>query len=287
MQAMDYLLAFGDQPGMDDPLPQPHAAPFPASSHQQASGPTGYEQSSYNAPGYGASAYGQAGYGASLSSQHGPAASAYPSIYPEGGAAYGAASNQLTYGASQAAQALGAMSLSQQLGQYPSAYPPAADAYPQPSYGAPHGSGPAQGSSQASAAHGAQGSYAQGQPNQQLGRAAGRSDAPLMVGVAGIVKREQTKVEESGKALEGAMHDLNALMARAADMVALAQRFRGVMAAGQVEGEAACCVRHGVYSSMVLHGTTLLHTLYYAVLASSMAGLGPTMGLQDCTGYLA
>lgn len=223
---MDYLMAFGDAPGMDEPLPAAPAAPYadPRQGYPAAAGNGG-------PAGYGAV---PPGYGPPQPPMP-PSPSPYPSILP---------------GASYAAQALGAMSLAapQPYGQQyapPPAYPPPPPgAYPQQQQpyppamhqAPPAGAGAATFYNPYAPQPGPGGTHTAAGSAQGSG---GGGDARLMVGVAGIVQREQAKVEESGKALEGAMHDLSALMARAADMVALAQRFRGVMAAGQVEGEGA------------------------------------------------
>lgn len=57
-----------------------------------------------------------------------------------------------------------------------------------------------------------------------------------VVGVSGIVRREQHKTSETGKSLDVAFQDLSALMAMAQAMVQLAERFRGVRAAAQGGG---------------------------------------------------
>jgi hypothetical protein len=54
------------------------------------------------------------------------------------------------------------------------------------------------------------------------------------VGVAGILNREAAKAASSGQTLQEAFHDLSALMRLAQDMVALAERFRGVLGPGEV-----------------------------------------------------
>lgn len=58
--------------------------------------------------------------------------------------------------------------------------------------------------------------------------AAGKGSSSAVVGVAGIMHREHTKTSEAGKSLQQAFQDLAALMTMAEQMVALAERFRGV-----------------------------------------------------------
>jgi ESCRT-II complex subunit VPS36 len=57
------------------------------------------------------------------------------------------------------------------------------------------------------------------------------------VGVAGIMAREQTKAAVTGQALDAAFSDLRALMAAAAEMVELAERFRQQQAAASAGGD--------------------------------------------------
>ncbi|MEW5298836.1 MAG: hypothetical protein WDW36_001914 [Sanguina aurantia] len=58
----------------------------------------------------------------------------------------------------------------------------------------------------------------------------GGSSAFSTVGVAGLVRREEAKTSEAGRSLGQAFQDLSALMKSAQDMVALAERFRGIAA---------------------------------------------------------
>lgn len=98
---------------------------------------------------------------------------------------------------------------------------------------------------------GAGGSYAPGyglpygvpsQPQLQptaATRPASGAAAPSSVGVAGIVRREEAKVTATGQSLSAAFSDLSALMQMAADMVKLAERFRGVATGQQAAAAAA------------------------------------------------
>ncbi|DBA94712.1 TPA: hypothetical protein ACH3X1_002268 [Trebouxia sp. C0004] len=82
-----------------------------------------------------------------------------------------------------------------------------------------------------------------------LGQIARSSPAPAPAlrphgaGVAGILRREAQLAAQNDESLEQAFKDLNGLMAKAAEMVELAERFRATMAAqkkaAQQEGEGA------------------------------------------------
>ncbi|GLC37231.1 hypothetical protein PLESTB_001145500 [Pleodorina starrii] len=223
-EAIDYLLAFGDQPGMDDPLDQPTPGwgqgPPPPPPPPPVQGPA---------------------WAAATSPP--PASSAhYPAVLPASAAMPG--SPALTPAAAAAAAAAGRTT-------YPSVPQLDAAAVTSP-YGGAASGGP---SSPATFGTGGGGSpaaalqqrmaalrpYAHqyGSAPELAGASAGGAGggldlaglAPRTIGVAGIVKREQQKTEESGRAVEQAFRDLSALMSSAAAMVALAEKFRGVMAA--------------------------------------------------------
>ncbi|KAG2483880.1 hypothetical protein HYH03_017274 [Edaphochlamys debaryana] len=215
-EALDFMLAFGDQPGMDEPLDQPSTA--------SAVGGTG----------------GGWGGGTAAVAQAAPPAR-YPTVSPAmvdpptaavGPGPYG-------YGPAYGAPPYGQPAPYGQPGPYGQPSP-----YSQPLYNQPYGQQPGPyGAPPPQALHDSMqamsiGGGGYGQPPQPT---AGTSPAPPAVhagaiGVAGIMKREQQKTEESGRELEEAFRDLDALMARAAAMVALAERFRGVLAAGQAAG---------------------------------------------------
>ncbi|KAJ7569596.1 hypothetical protein O6H91_01G085500 [Diphasiastrum complanatum] len=55
---------------------------------------------------------------------------------------------------------------------------------------------------------------------------------PAMAGVSGILRKEQEQWEEADKNLQDAFHDLNALMAKAKDMVVLAEKIRSKLLGG-------------------------------------------------------
>ncbi|KAG1678287.1 hypothetical protein FOA52_013908 [Chlamydomonas sp. UWO 241] len=179
-QAIDYMLAFGKQPGMDDALPASAWGGQRAGQQmQQQQQAQAYQQQQQQQQGY--QQQQQQGYGA--------------------GAAYGGAPQQ--YGAPQYGGA------------------PQYDGAPQ-QYGAPqYGGAPRYGAPQPYGAHAAPAATA----------TTATAVAAMGVGVAGIMRREERKAEESERAVSAATQDLTALMAMAGDMVKLAERFRGVMAA--------------------------------------------------------
>ncbi|KAG2455075.1 hypothetical protein HYH02_000897 [Chlamydomonas schloesseri] len=243
-EALDYMLAFGDQPGMDDPLethptptsgagagwgqPQPPQQPLygagggggavaAASMRYPSVMPEGYPPPppppTSQLPPYAGAPYPGA---APAFNPYGPVPPPpyFPSTYTGGGgggvSSAPGGSPLHPYGGGAAAvaapehltAAMGSLSLSR--GQAPHPH---------------HGSAPDLASSSAAAA-------------------AGEGGRPA-IGVAGIMMREQQKTEQSGRAVEQAFKDLSALMASAASMVALAEKFRGVLAAGAAEAAAA------------------------------------------------
>ncbi|KAG2440314.1 hypothetical protein HXX76_004421 [Chlamydomonas incerta] len=237
-EALDYMLAFGDQPGMDDPL---EATLSTTASHSlgAAAGSGGGggwgQQQQPQQQMYGA---GGAGGGASMR---------YPSVMPEGYPPPPPPPSQPPYpgGGYPGAAPLNPYGPVPPPPYFPSAYVAGGvSSAPGGSPQHPHGAG-------APAAHltAAMGSLAlaRGQtphhhhgsaPDLSSSAAAGEAGRPA-IGVAGIMMREQQKTEQSGRAVEQAFKDLSALMASAASMVALAEKFRGVLAAGAEAGAAA------------------------------------------------
>jgi ESCRT-II complex subunit VPS36 len=69
-----------------------------------------------------------------------------------------------------------------------------------------------------------------GGPGSGGGVAGSGASGSRVMGVAGIMSREAEKSSATAASLASAFRDLDALMAMAQDMVALAERFRGVMA---------------------------------------------------------
>lgn len=80
-------------------------------------------------------------------------------------------------------------------------------------------------------------------PNQIARSSPAPALRPQGAGVAGILRREAQLAAQNDESLEQAFKDLNGLMAKAAEMVELAERFRTTMAAqkkaAQQEGEGA------------------------------------------------
>ncbi|XP_044462608.1 vacuolar protein sorting-associated protein 36 [Mangifera indica] len=60
----------------------------------------------------------------------------------------------------------------------------------------------------------------------------GSDGSVRMVGVAGILRREQEKWESTDKSMQEAFHDLNALMSKAKEMVMLAEKMRQKLLSG-------------------------------------------------------
>ncbi|EFJ40310.1 hypothetical protein VOLCADRAFT_99928 [Volvox carteri f. nagariensis] len=193
-EAIDYLLAFGDQAGMDEPLDLSPATATPAS---QAVGASASSAASPSPPAFI------------------PTTSRYPGILPSSGPPTSGQASPYLYPYSPQSAAAAA------LRPYPHLYGSAPDLA---------GSG------------GASPSVSAALPTSTGTRAsldlAGQLPART-IGVAGIVKREQQKTEESGRAVEQAFRDLSALMSSAAAMVALAEKFRGVLGAEGSTGGAA------------------------------------------------
>ncbi|GIL46198.1 hypothetical protein Vafri_3243 [Volvox africanus] len=210
-EAIDYLLAFGDQPGMDNPLDQAPATrlagPSPAAAGPWGTAPTQLPASEtpsrFYPPILPCSVPSMVGnnipYPIGSSSQ-----SPYGAMEPAG---IRAPQPQLPI----SARHLSALRpFSHQYGSAPELVTSAA--------GSPLVPGSAAGSS--------------GSLDLVVG-------PPRTIGVAGIVKREQQKTAESGRAVEQAFRDLSALMSSAASMVALAEKFRGVLGADGGPGIAA------------------------------------------------
>ncbi|KXZ51477.1 hypothetical protein GPECTOR_12g440 [Gonium pectorale] len=193
-----------DQPSTAQPLAPPAAA---TTSPQQPRYPTMLPGDAGLAPPHAAAApavrpYSPSPSPSAVASPYGEAALLYGAVGATGGRGSapppGAVGAAASASAAQLADGLQAMSLRQQQSLHH--YGSAPDL---PSFGTVSASSPALGAPSAST-----------------------------IGVAGIVKREQQKTAESGRAVEQAFRDLSALMSSAATMVALAEKFRGVMAAG-------------------------------------------------------
>ncbi|KAJ9531624.1 hypothetical protein QJQ45_021778 [Haematococcus lacustris] len=78
------------------------------------------------------------------------------------------------------------------------------------------------------------------------------------VGVGGLVRREAARTEEAGRVLGAGLQDLQALMSLAADLVQLAERFRGVSRAqgGPVGSEADELVDEDTQAQLIALGIT-------------------------------
>ncbi|GIL71530.1 hypothetical protein Vretifemale_1894 [Volvox reticuliferus] len=223
-EAIDYLLAYGDQPGMDEPLDQSPAT-RPAGPPQAAAaswGTASTQQPAFDT----ASRFYPAIFPFSIPPPAGndnpyepSSQSPYGAVLCSGGAATAGAMEPAGFGGMAAPQPqlpltakhLSALRpLSHQYGSAPELVRSAA--------ASPSVPGSAAGSS--------------GSLDLVIGPS-------RTIGVAGIVKREQQKTAESGRAVEQAFRDLSALMSSAASMVALAEKFRGVLGVDGAPGAAA------------------------------------------------
>eukprot|EP00198_Chlamydomonas_reinhardtii_P008163 XP_001697500.1 subunit of ESCRT-II complex [Chlamydomonas reinhardtii] len=228
-EALDYMLAFGDQPGMDDPLePQPTPASYGTGGAAGGGGGGGWGQQQPQ-PLYGA---GSGGGGAP--------SMRYPSVMPDG---YPPPppppTSQPPYPGAAPLNPYGPVPPPP---YFPSAYAAAGvSSAPSGSPQHPHGVAGAPAEHLAAAmgslalARGQTPHHHHGSAPDLSSAAAGEAGRPA-IGVAGLMMREQQKTEQSGRAVEQAFKDLSALMASAAAMVALAEKFRGVLAAGAEAG---------------------------------------------------
>mmetsp|Transcript_37776 Transcript_37776/g.84245 ORF Transcript_37776/g.84245 Transcript_37776/m.84245 type:complete len:668 (-) Transcript_37776:143-2146(-) len=222
-QAMDYLLAFGEQPGMDDPLDTSGSGAAPAAAAHPAYPPQPYyaaAQPSGAYPAYPPYPYAPGPLHSGLQPGYPPAPYQPQPAYPGGVQPGAAMHNPLLPGLQAQQQQLTAAGLATGAGagtysglmqhagqwgaaggvQYPTPVGQGVQQWPPPVPAAPP-------------------------PGQQV-----TPVAPGFAGVSGLVRREQEKSSATTKSLDTAFQDLQALMTVAADMVQLAERFRGVMA---------------------------------------------------------
>ena len=162
-QAIDYMLAFGEQPGMDEPQPTPqthspaagaYAAPVPTNVPSYPAGA---------APGYYGSSAHQPPPQQQYTGQYYGAPGSYPPVQPPGGAPYGQQQYTPSY--------------PQQYPQQPPSASPYGAPYPSAAYGQP-----------------------QPQPQPLLRTPAPVQPASTSaIGVAGIVRREEQKATDASR----------------------------------------------------------------------------------------
>ncbi|GBF96332.1 hypothetical protein Rsub_09402 [Raphidocelis subcapitata] len=216
--ALDWVLAYGDAPGADDPLEgeEAAAAATPGAAAAAAGGAQAQAQQQFypGLPGAGGGG-GSGGGGGGLPPR------------PGGGAGSGGGGG-------------GSISEARRQWQQQQQQPQGASGSYAAPLGAPLGGGQGSGSFGsfsnpllAPVRSAGSGPGSRGGSGNSLASGGGSG-----VGVAGIMAREQTKAAVTGHALDAAFSDLRALMAAAAEMVELAERFRQQQAAAAGGGDA-------------------------------------------------
>lgn len=270
--ALDWILAYGSDPNMDAPLPVPEPAVVTRPELQRL------QQLNMLQQGPAAVAAATAG----QQQQYGSGFRPQEQLNPGWG-----------MGSVSAAAALGGAGAGQNSGGsgggggygYPggswSAVGPLTAGMP----GGPGSGGGGAGSSSGSPRKG--GSSPLGHGGLAAGAAGGPSSSSRLVGVAGIMNREAEKNSQTAAHLAVAFQDLDALMGMAAEMVKLAEKFRGVM--GPDGAITLSPSSHSSSSSSLssLHAAaaggssgSLLGTAEGANAAVGGAGAGPSSGEQ-------
>eukprot|EP00884_Botryococcus_braunii_P022124 jgi/Botrbrau1/8596/Bobra.0380s0017.1 len=110
--------------------------------------------------------------------------------------------------------------------------------------------------------------------------------APVLAGVAGLLRREQEATASAERAMEDAFRDLRGLMAKAGEMVQLAARFRGTLGESASEGMdpemAAQLISMGIQSPVTRESAgALFHQQLARQLADFLLGR-PVAGEPSC-----